>query len=91
MVNKSSYTKDVLNSLGSKGVYGSFGNDYFKSDYINKNLIGKAGRLNRVSSFAGYIKNSKGETIAFSIIINNHSGTRAQINEYIESRISELI
>jgi D-alanyl-D-alanine carboxypeptidase len=47
--------------------------------------------MTRVRSFAGYFTTKSGKNMAFSIIINNYSGSSKNIISGIEENIRELI
>ncbi len=91
MLNKSIHKDQFINALGQKGVYGSFGKNYFHNNDLNNRLWAKAGGLKRINSFAGYLKNKEDQYIAFAIIIQNHVASRTQINKEIENKLMDLL
>lgn len=76
--------KDAFyNSLPVAGVSGSI-KDFFKGTAAENNLRAKSGYMNSVRAYAGFVKNKKGENIAFSIIINNYSDAPLKLKAKLE-------
>ena len=55
---------------------------------IEGNVKAKTGRLLGVSSITGYAETKDGETMAFSILINNHIDGVKPVEDLIVSAIS---
>jgi len=75
--------ESFYNSLpvaGKTGTLRSIG----KGTVLENNLHAKSGSMGRVRSYAGYVKNSKGREIAFSMIFNNFTGDSKEIREVCE-------
>lgn len=70
MANKSKSSKEWLESLTVAGVDGTL-SSRFKGTLAERNVRGKTGTINQVSSLSGYVNSISGEKFAFSIIINN--------------------
>ena len=47
-------------------------------------LRAKTGSMNRVRSYAGYVKTKTGKDLAFSIIVNNYNCRSARMKKKIE-------
>lgn len=90
MKNKGKYFSEYFSSLPDAGKNGTIKN-YFKDPLFDSNLKAKSGSMTRVRSFAGYFTTKSGKNMAFSIIINNYSGTSTNIISGIEENIRELI
>ncbi|MGD0756873.1 MAG: D-alanyl-D-alanine carboxypeptidase/D-alanyl-D-alanine-endopeptidase [Bacteroidales bacterium] len=90
MKNKGKYFSDYYSSLPDAGKNGTLKN-YFKDPVFDSRLKAKSGSMTRVRSFAGYFTTVSGKEMAFSIIINNYSGSSKKIISEIEENIKELI
>lgn len=51
----------------------------------------KSGTINAVKAYAGYAFNKNGQKIIFALIVNNHSGTSAEITKLMESVLNALV
>ena len=74
---QNSPNRDVFkNSLpvAGNGTLASFSS----KDFPGKTLRAKSGSMTRVRSYAGYLQCSSGREVAFSLIINNFSGTQLE-------------
>lgn len=65
---------------GNSGSLGSIG----KGTFIENNLRAKSGYITGVRGYSGYVKNRKGETLCFSILVNNFQCTPSEIKKKIE-------
>jgi len=90
MKNKGKYFNEYFSSLPDAGKNGTLKN-YFKDPLFDSRLKAKSGSMTRVRSFAGYFTTKSGKNMAFSIIINNYSGSSENIILGIEENIRELI
>ena len=90
MRNKGKYGNEYFSSLPDAGKNGTLKN-YFKDPLFDSQLKAKSGSMTRVRSFAGYFTTKSGKNLAFSIIINNYSGSSNNIISGIEENIRELI
>lgn len=78
---------DVLCHMKKSKNYGSFRKslpiagksgslrDYFKHYPLKGNITAKTGRLDAVLAYTGYCKNSAGDEIAFSLMVNHYRGS----------------
>lgn len=74
--------EDFYQSLAIGGETGTV-KDMFKTIGDREFRI-KSGTLNRVRAYTGYIKNDRDELIAFSIIVNNYSGSSSKMKKKLE-------
>lgn len=72
-----------LNSLPIAGKSGTLKN-MFKGTLAENNLTAKSGYMTRVRSYAGYATTKNNKQIAFSIIVNNYSGSAYSMKKKIE-------
>ncbi|MCU0408359.1 MAG: D-alanyl-D-alanine carboxypeptidase/D-alanyl-D-alanine-endopeptidase, partial [Bacteroidales bacterium] len=73
MKNSSGNFAEFYNSLPEAGKEGTLRN-YFRDPVFESRLFAKSGSMTRVRSYSGYLQTLKGNTIAFTIIVNNYSG-----------------
>ncbi len=73
----------LYNSFPISGVDGSLGNRMKKTKAEN-NVHAKTGTLSGVSSLSGYVKNIRGNMIAFSILVQNYNGSSKQARDFID-------
>ena len=73
----------LYNSFPIAGVDGSLENRMKKTKAEN-NVHAKTGTLSGVSSLSGYVKNKKGNMIAFSILVQNYNGNSKQARDFID-------
>jgi D-alanyl-D-alanine carboxypeptidase/D-alanyl-D-alanine-endopeptidase (penicillin-binding protein 4) len=90
MKNSGKYFTEYYASLPDAGRNGTLKN-YFKDPLFDSRLKAKSGSMTRVRSFAGYFTTLSGKNMAFSIIINNYSGSSKKIISGIEDNIREFI
>lgn len=80
-----------MNSLAVAGQSGTIAR-YFKGTKAQGNLKAKSGTMTGVRNYAGYVKNSNGEMVAFCILINDYNEARkAQIMNRIEELMAAVI
>jgi len=84
----SEYAEDYYGSLAVAGNLGTLQN--FNKPPLRNNLHGKSGTLTGVKSYSGYITNSNGELLAFSIMVNLHGLSNYQITGKLEEVMSEM-
>lgn len=90
MKRKASYFTEFYNSLPDAGKEGTLKN-YFKNPVFDSNLKAKSGSMTRVQNYAGYFKTISGNEMAFSILVNNFSGSSKRIITGIEEILLETI
>jgi len=76
----------VVGKADDPGYFSNFG----VNTLLQKNARIKSGLITGVRSFSGYLKNLDGKMIAFSMIVNNHSGTSKQIDEIHKQILVDL-
>lgn len=65
---------------------------YFMSDFKNRKKVRiKSGSMTSVISYAGYVKNTKGQDQYMSIIINNFTCKSAVVRKKVEELINQII
>lgn len=79
---KSDYYQDFYNSLPVGGQDGTLKKMFLGNGY---GLVhAKTGTLRGVKTLAGYLTTKKGKTLAFSLLINNYSGSVSQVKQKME-------
>ena len=84
--------KSFYNSLPVAGRSGSIAG-LCKGTCAEDNLRAKSGYITRARSYAGYVKNRKGNDLAFTIIMNNYTCSPTEIKKKMEGlmiKIAEL-
>lgn len=79
----------LLNSLSVAGVDGTL-KDRMKKSFAYKKVSGKTGTISGVSNLSGFITNKSNHLIAFTIMIQNFTGSSKTARE-IQDKICELI
>lgn len=77
---------ESLPVAGKNGTLRSIG----KGTIIENNLHAKSGSMNRIRSYAGYVKNKKGREIAFSMIFNNFNVNNTEIKKVCEALMIKI-
>ena len=90
MKSKAKYFTEFYNSLPDAGKEGTLKN-YFKNQFFDSNLKAKSGSMTRVQNYAGYFRTVSGNEMAFSILVNNFSGSSKRIIAGIEEILLETI
>lgn len=75
--------KILYESFPIAGVDGTLENRMIGTSAVN-NLYAKTGTLSGVSSLSGYVKNRKGNMIAFSILVQNYVGNSKTARDFID-------
>jgi D-alanyl-D-alanine carboxypeptidase/D-alanyl-D-alanine-endopeptidase (penicillin-binding protein 4) len=70
-------------SLPLAGVSGGMAS-MLKGTPAEKNLKAKTGNMEKIKSYAGYVKNAAGKDVAFAIIVNNYSCNNAVLKQKLE-------
>lgn len=83
MARDSSTYSAFYNSLPIAGKNGSMTN-IGKGTFIETNLRAKTGYINRVRSYAGYVKTKSGKMLAFTIIVNNYTCSAKEAKQALE-------
>jgi len=80
--NNFKFFNDYYNSISLAGDPHDIGffKNFAEGTPVELNARIKSGSINLVRSYSGYLKDSKGKMIAFSLIANNYSGSSAEIN-----------
>lgn len=86
---KESYYDDYFESLPIAGQTGTLKRMFLYNS--NGQIFAKTGTLNRVKTLAGYIKTRTGRTLAFSLMINNYSGSVDQVKNRMEQLLDPTL
>jgi len=78
-----------LSSLPIAGIDGTLSNR-MKEGKLFKHVYAKTGGLSGVSNLSGYLENRNGHMIAFSILIQNFTGTADKVRS-IQEKLCEII
>ncbi len=81
--------KTLYESFPIAGVDGSL-SGRMKNTLAENNVHAKTGTLSGVSSLSGYVKNKKGNMIAFSILVQNYVGSSKQARDFID-KVCEIL
>ena len=63
---------------------------YSDHPVLRENVIAKTGSMSGVRALAGYLKNQKGETLAFTILVNNYVGDPVKVQETIRDLLKDI-
>lgn len=83
VITREKWFVDFYNSLSVAGESGTLGN-LCKGTKAEKNLRGKSGSVKNVLCYSGYVKNSQGNTLAFSVLTNKYSSSTWEIKKRLE-------
>jgi D-alanyl-D-alanine carboxypeptidase/D-alanyl-D-alanine-endopeptidase (penicillin-binding protein 4) len=83
LIKSEEYFTDFEKSLPVAGVSGGMAS-MLKGSMAEKNMKAKTGNMEKIKSYAGYVKNAGGKDIAFAIIFNNYNCTNAVLKQKIE-------
>ena len=72
-----------INSFPIAGISGTLSN-LLKGTFAENNLRAKSGSMERVRSYAGFVKSKSGKGIAFCVIVNNYNGSSYQVRKDLE-------
>ena len=78
-----------LASLPISGVSGTL-KSVCRNQKAHGKVYAKSGTMNRIKSYAGYVKSSSGSTIAFAVIVNNQTISNGQTVDQIEKLLNVL-
>ena len=90
MKKDSRYFADFFNSLPDAGKTGTL-TSYFRDPVFDGRMKAKSGSMERVRCYAGYLDSMTGNELIFCIMINNFSGTSAEVIKSIENILKEAI
>jgi serine-type D-Ala-D-Ala carboxypeptidase/endopeptidase (penicillin-binding protein 4) len=79
----------LYNSLPAAGIDGTL-RTRMKGSSSENNVHAKTGTLSGVSSLSGYLKTKKGNTLSFSIILQNYRGSAVQAR-YFQDTICNIL
>jgi serine-type D-Ala-D-Ala carboxypeptidase/endopeptidase (penicillin-binding protein 4) len=83
MIRNEKYFTTFENSLPLAGVSGGMA-AMLKGTSAEKNLKAKTGNMEKIKSYAGYVKNAGGKDVAFAIIVNNYNCSNAVLKQKLE-------
>jgi D-alanyl-D-alanine carboxypeptidase/D-alanyl-D-alanine-endopeptidase (penicillin-binding protein 4) len=63
----------------------------FSDTVFNSRISAKSGSMTRVRSFSGYITSISGRQMAFTVIVNNFTGTSSHITSLTENLLKSII
>ncbi len=89
-MNSSANSLAFQKSLAVGGVSGTLRNMWQEDRYKGR-VVAKSGTMEGVLNYAGYLRTNSGRKVAFSVMINNYTGTSEYTKEYIVALISEWI
>ncbi|HLW07133.1 MAG TPA: D-alanyl-D-alanine carboxypeptidase, partial [Marinilabiliaceae bacterium] len=89
-MNSSANSLVFQKSLAVGGVSGTLRNMWQEDRYKGR-VVAKSGTMEGVLNYAGYLRTNSGRKVAFSVMINNYTGTSEYTKEYIVALISEWI
>ncbi len=90
MKNHGKYFPEYFKSLPEAGKDGTL-RSYFRDPVFEGRMCAKSGSMTRVRCYAGYITTNSGKNLAFSILVNNFTGTSQEVISGIENIVREII
>ncbi len=88
-MNKSNNRATLMESLPVAGESGTL-KGFLKNTPLQGNVCAKSGTTSRIKSYAGYMTNQQGETLAFAILVNNAACKSRQVQTMIEQFLLDL-
>lgn len=82
--------KAFLESLPVSGESGTLTN-VCRSQAAHGRISAKSGTMNRIKSYAGYIRTKTGKTLAFSVIVNNANCSTSIVKKRMESLFNKMV
>jgi len=89
MKNESEYFEAYYQSMAVAGESGTLKN-ILKGTVAQGKLRAKSGTVNKVKAYAGYVTSASGREIAFSMVVNNFSGSSADARKNLEQLMVAL-
>jgi serine-type D-Ala-D-Ala carboxypeptidase/endopeptidase (penicillin-binding protein 4) len=89
IVTKEGYYATFYNSFPVAGESGSV-SSRFRKGAAKGNLRAKSGTLEGVKGFSGYATTASGRELAYSLIVNNYSGTHNDLMKEIETLLTKM-
>ncbi len=83
------YYQEFFESLPTGGQTGTLKKMFFGNGYGQ--IHAKTGTLNKVKTLAGYIRTHSGKTLAFSLLINNYTGSVDQVKARMEKILEPAV
>lgn len=88
-MNKSKYAAEFLASLPVAGSSGTLKN-VCSGQAAQNRMTAKSGSMNRIKSYAGYIKSSSGKQYAFALIVNNFTCSSSALGAKMEKLFNTI-
>ena len=63
---------------------------YSDHPVLRGNVVAKTGSMSGVRALAGYLKTRQGETLAFTILVNNYVGDPVKVQECMRDLLKEV-
>lgn len=89
MYHDSAHSEAYKNSIPYTGMQGTQ-QYYFQDSFLKGKAQAKSGSMTRIRSFAGYMRTQNGNTIAFSIIVNNFNCSSFQMAHKMERLMEKM-
>ncbi len=83
------YYKTFFESLPIAGQTGTLKKSF--AGIGNGQIFAKTGTLNKVKTLAGFVKTNTGRTLAFSLMVNNYSGSVDQVKNRMEKILAPTL
>lgn len=87
LAEKEPYFNQLYGSFLIAGVSTTFGDN----TSLENKMVAKSGYMTRVRSYAGYIKNKQGQTVAFALVANNYSCSATSMKHKMERLLTSLV
>ncbi len=85
----SPHKDEFISSLPIAGINGTL--KYVgRNTYLQGRMFAKSGSMNRVRAYAGYLTNTKKQTLAFVVILNNFTCSQRQARKDIEQFLLQI-
>ncbi|MCB0481016.1 MAG: D-alanyl-D-alanine carboxypeptidase/D-alanyl-D-alanine-endopeptidase [Flavobacteriales bacterium] len=81
--------RDFRKSLPVAGESGTLSN-MLKTGPAKGNLTAKSGYMERVRTYAGYVKTASGKEVAFALLVNNYGCTASEMKKKMEVLMDQL-
>ena len=88
-MNKSKNKDVFVESLPVAATSGTL-RGFLRNTALQGNVCAKSGTTSRIKSYAGYMTNQRGETLAFAVIVNNAACKSRQVQTMIENFLLDI-